>query len=285
MSDKGANREALIAKIAARQHGVLSAHQLAAAGLDRQGIHYRVNAGRLHRLHRGVYVVGHPKVRFEGRCMAAALALGDLAVISHQSAAVVWGMLLPHSGPIQVTLPGDSGRKRRSGVVVHRSATLIARLVTRRHGIPITKPSRTLRDLRRTVPQPVYRAAVRRALDLRLIRSAGIEEADLTRSELERRFLRLCSRHRLPQPEVNAPLGGYEVDFLWPDRRLIAEVDGFRHHSGRAAFERDRARDARLQSRGYRVLRFTYQQVTEERSSVVAALHSRLGQRSLMPNL
>ena len=217
--------------------------------------------------------------------MAASLALGDKAVVSHRSAAALWGIRPHHSGPIEVTVSGNGGRERRSGIRIHRSRTLAARLTTSRQGIPVTKPSRTLRDLRRTIPQPVFRAALRRALDRRLIRSAGIPEADLTRSELERMMLRLCRRHRLPQPEVNARLRAYEVDFLWRSPGLIAEVDGYRHHSDRASFESDRARDAALQSLGYRVLRFTYRQLTEEPSSVVAALHALLGQRSLMPNL
>jgi very-short-patch-repair endonuclease len=110
-------------------------------------------------------------------------------------------------------------------------------------------------------------------------------DADLTRSELERIFLSLCRRHCLPQPEVNAHAGPYEVDFLWRDRRLIVETDGFRHHGDRSAFERDRARDAHLQSLGFQVLRFTYRQLTEGRSTVVAALRALLPQSSLAPNL
>jgi very-short-patch-repair endonuclease len=218
--------------------------------------------------------------------MAAALAVGDRAVVSHRSAAAVWGMLRPHSGPVEVTVQGDGGRRRRRGITVHRSSSLTAAVTTGRNGIAVTKPARTLRDLHRTVPQRVFRRAVRRALDLRLISEAELKpERDLTRSELERLFLSLCRRHRLPQPVVNARVGPYEVDFLWRDRRLIVETDGFRHHASRAAFESDRGRDADMQRRGFRVLRFTYRQVTEDRSAVVAALQSLLCQGSLAPNL
>ena len=209
--------------------------------------------------------------------MGAALALGDNAFVSHRSAAAVWGMLKPHSGAVDLTVPGDGGRENRPGIRIHRSVTLVARLVTRRRGIPVTRPSRTLRDLRRTVPQPMYRAALRRALDLGLIRSAGVAEADLSRSQLERTLLAICRRHRLPQPEVNARLGPYEIDFLWRDRGLIVETDGFRHHGNRASFEADRARDARLQTHGYRVLRFTYRQIRETPADVVSALRALLG--------
>jgi very-short-patch-repair endonuclease len=274
----------LIAGIAANQHGVVSAAQLRAVGVSAVAASRRTKAGKLHPLHRGVYAVGHQNLSFEGRCMAAVLACGDRAVISHRSAADLWGLLPPHRGSIEITIAGDGGRKKRAGVVVHRSRTLAARLVTQRHGIPLTKPARTLRDIRRTLPLPVFRKALRRALDLRLVRSTGIAQADLTRSELERLFLRLCRRHHLPQPEVNARIGGHEVDFVWRSHGLIVETDGFRHHGDRAAFEADRARDAGLQSRGYRVLRFTYRQVRNGRD-VVNALRALIGQTPLTPNL
>jgi very-short-patch-repair endonuclease len=117
--------------------------------------------------------------------------------------------------------------------------------------------------------------ATRKALDLRLdVGSALDPEPDLTRSELERRFLRLCRFHSLPSPQVNARIGPFEVDFMWRDLSLIVETDGFRHHGSRAAFESDRARDAQLQALGYRVLRFTYRQVREAPEAVVASLRS-----------
>jgi very-short-patch-repair endonuclease len=285
MREERAKSDQVVAKIAGRQHGVVSAAQLGPAGIDKDAVTRRVKACRLHRIHRGVYAVGHPRLTFEGRCMAAVLALGEGAVVSHQSAAALWGMLKPHSGPIHVSVIGDGGRRKRRGIHVHRSHSLIAGVTIRRKGIAVTKPARTLQDLRRTVPQPVYRRAVRRALDLRLIRSDQVSEPDLTRSELERLFLGICRRHRLPQPEVNARLGPYEVDFLWRDRALVVETDGFRHHSDRAAFESDRVRDADVQRFGSRVLRFTYRQVTEDRTSVVAALRDLLGERPLTPNL
>jgi very-short-patch-repair endonuclease len=286
MRKKGANREQVIARLAANQHGVVAAAQLRGAGIPDYSVTRRAQAGRLHRLHRGVYAVGHTKLTFEGRCIAAALAVGEVAVVSHRSAAAIWAMLPAHSGPIDVTVPGDGGRRKRHGITVHRSSTLVAGVSTRRNGIGVTKPARTLRDLHRTVPQPVFRRAIRRALDLRLISDADLEgDADLTRSELERIFLNLCRRHRFPRPEVNARLGPYEVDFVWRDRHLVVETDGFRHHANRAAFESDRGRDAQLQRLGFRVLRFTHRQLTRERSAVVAALHALLSQRSLTPNL
>jgi very-short-patch-repair endonuclease len=180
-------------------------------------------------------------------------------------------------------VPGDGGRRRRHGIRVHRSSTLIAGVATRHRGVAVTTPKRTLRDLRATSSLPVFRAAVRRALDLRLITSADLQSpADLTRSQLERIFLQICRRHRFPQPEVNVRMGPYEADFLWRERHVVVETDGFRNHGD--AFERDRARDAHLQSMGFRVLRFTYRQVLD-RTPVVAALRPLLAQRSLAPNL
>jgi very-short-patch-repair endonuclease len=286
MGEEPAKSDRVIANIARRQHGVVSTTQVQRAGLGPNARSARVKAGRLHRLHRGVYAVGHTQLTFEGRCMAAVLALGEGAAVSHRSAAALWGMLRAHDGPIEVTVRGGGGRDRRKRIRIHRSSSFIADFVTRRNGIALTNPARTLRDLHRTVSQSLYRAAVRRALDLRLISSAQLRsDAELTRSELEKLMLGLCRRHRLPQPEINARVGPYEVDFLWRDQKVIVETDSWRHHGDRSAFERDRARDARLQSLGFRVLRFTHRQLTRDRSAVVAALRPLLGRRSLAPNL
>jgi very-short-patch-repair endonuclease len=135
--------------------------------------------------------------------------------------------------------------------------------VTRRHGIPVTKPAQTISDLRGRVSEKELRRAIRQADVLGLPIDPDIEH-DRTRSDLERDFLRLCRRHRLPAPEVNVRIGSREVDFLWREARLVVETDGYRYHRGRQAFEDDRARDLDLRSQGYDVLHFSYRQVTEE---------------------
>jgi very-short-patch-repair endonuclease len=286
MREKPAKADLVIARIASRQHGVVSTAQLLPAGLTYEGIRRRTAAGRLHHVHRGDYAVGHRHLTFEGRCMAAVLALGEDAALSHRSAAALWRMLPPHDGPIDVTVPGDGGRGRRRGIKVHRSSTFIAGVSILRDGIRLTNAARTLQDLHRAVSAAVYRSAVRRALDLRLITSAQLRSEDeLTRSELERMFRDTCRRHHLPPPEVNARVGPYEVDFLWPDQRVVVETDSWRHHGDRSAFERDRARDADLQSLGFRVLRFTHRRLMGDRSAVVAALRDLLARGSLAPNL
>jgi very-short-patch-repair endonuclease len=286
MRNLRANGDQVIARIAARQHGVVTSLQLREARLSKYAISRRLRAGRLHRLHRSVYAVGHSRLTFEGRCMAAALALGEEGVVSHRSAAALWGMLEPHSGPIDVTVPGDSGRRKRNGITIHRSFTLVAGVSILRDGIRVTKAARTLQDLHRTVSAGTYHSAVRRALDRRLVSSAQLRSEDkLTRSKLERTFRGICRRHRLPRPEVNARIGPYEVDFLWRDQQVVVETDSWRHHGDRATFESDRARDTHLQRRGFRVLRVTHRQLESDRSAVVAALRDLLAQRSLAPNL
>jgi very-short-patch-repair endonuclease len=149
--------------------------------------------------------------------------------------------------------------------------------VTRRDNIPVTTPSRTLIDVRRTVPRPQFAAAVRQAefLGLRLDEL----ESDHTRSELEARFLVLCRHHRIPKPEVNVRLGRFTVDFHWPDPRLVVELDGYQAHAGRAAFEDDRARDVELKALGFDVLRLTWRQVVHEPAATAALLRKLLGTR------
>jgi very-short-patch-repair endonuclease len=137
----------------------------------------------------------------------------------------------------------------------------------------VTTPARTIDDLRRVLRSDRFEAVLHRAELLRLDvgKQQGFEP-DHTRSELERRFLRLCRRHRIPSPEVNVRIGPFLVDFLWRDARLIVETDGYRFHRPRSAFESDRARDVELKLLGYTVARFTYRQVVSEPSRVARTL-------------
>jgi very-short-patch-repair endonuclease len=235
----------------------------------------RTRKALLHRIHRGVYAVGHAGISNEGRWMAAVLACGEGAVLSHRSAAALWTIAPPPS-VIEVTVPGNAGRRPRNSIRIHRSLTLLPSQTTRRAGIPVTKPSRTLEDLKRALPSDQFAAALRQAEFLRLPIGERLEP-DHTRSELERRFLALCCRHRLPQPEVNVRVGPFLVDFLWRARRLVVEVDGFGAHGTRSAFEADRARDTRLKLMGYDVVRFTRRQVVDGASAVAATLRALLG--------
>jgi very-short-patch-repair endonuclease len=179
--------------------------------------------------------------------MAAVLACGPGAVLSHRSAAELWALLVPGDGPIHVTVPTTAGRRRRPG----------------------------LRDLRRLVSAAVVRRATRQAEYLGL--DLGETDTDRIRSELERSFLQLCRRHRLPAPEVNAPIGPYAVDFLWRPQRLVVETDGYAAHRGRQAFEDDRARELYLHGRGLRVRRFSDRQIEHRAGEVAAAVRVELG--------
>jgi very-short-patch-repair endonuclease len=283
LANRGA--DAALARIAARQHGVVSAQQLYAAGLLPSGVSDRVRAARLHRIHRGVYAVGHPNIGNEGRWMAAVLACGERAVLSHRSAAQLWGMIRarrPSSASaygdqdsIDVTVRGDGGRAARAGIRIHRSLTLSPAHLTRRGGIPVTNPARTLEDLRRVLPGKQFAQALREAEFLRLPIGNAFKP-DRTRTDLEGMFLSLARRHRLPQPEVNVRIDRYRVDFLWRAQRLIVEVDGWESHRTRSAFEEDRARDARLKILGYEVLRFTWRQIEHDGRAAARAVRELL---------
>ncbi|MGH2954890.1 MAG: type IV toxin-antitoxin system AbiEi family antitoxin domain-containing protein [Solirubrobacterales bacterium] len=176
----------MVARIASRQHGVVSYEQLIAAGLTPSGVARRVRAGRLHRIHRGVYAVGHRGLSNEGRWMAAVLACGPDAALSHRSAAGLLGLLRPRENAwVHVTIPGTAGRKRRRGIHLHRSPYLTNPLTTTRNGIRVTTPARTIADLKLTAPAHEVRRATRQAEFLGLPLD---HPTDGTRSDLERLF-------------------------------------------------------------------------------------------------
>ena len=206
--------------------------------------------------------------------MAAVLACGGQAVLSHRSAAALWRIGMAGQ-LVDVTVPTNGGRRRRTGIRIHRAPTLSPADVTRRAGIPVTTPTRTLRDLRRVLSSTKYAAALRQAEFLRLPLDPAVAP-DHTRSELEARFLSLCRRHRLPQPEVNVRVDRFVVDFLWAEQQLVVEVDGWESHGTRSAFETDRARDIRLRLLGYEVARFTWRQLASESQRVATSIRALL---------
>jgi len=263
-----------------------TARQLTAAGLTTSAISKRVRSGRLHRIHQGIYAVGHSGLGEKGRWMAAVLACGAGATLSHGAAAVLWDLLRPLDGPIDVTVPTHNGRKRRLGIRIHRCATLGAPfrphsaekrpvpLVSVRDGIPVTTVARTLADLPSTLAPYLVRRAIRQAEFLKL--PTGIE-TDRTWSDLERRFLRLCRHYGLPRPEVNVLIDGMTVDFLWRHVRLVVETDSYATHGGTIAFEDDRERDLRLRRLGFAVHHFSERQLESEPAAVAADVAAALG--------
>jgi very-short-patch-repair endonuclease len=294
---KRSRREREIAKLAARQLGVVTRAQLLRIGLTRDAIDNRVKSARLHPIYRAVYLLGHPRPTDGARELAAVLACGPSAVASHRSAAGLW-RLLPGRGDLpDVTVPGRDCRRR--GIRVYLVAALDQRDVRTVRGIPVTTPARTLLDLAavvttRELEQALAEAHARRlarrgdllSLLARVGRRPGVAalrsliEADitpaLTRSEAEERFLALIRMTELPAPEVNVRVGCHEVDFLWRRQGVVVEIDGFRFHSSRAAFERDRLRDAALAAKGLRVIRVTWRQIVYRREALIARLAAAL---------
>lgn len=201
--------------------------------------------------------------------MAAVLAHGEGAVLSHRSAAGLWGMLPASVADgtggtrIDVALPSKSGRRRRPGIRLRRCASLTADDVTRHRDIPVTTPARTIADLKPIASPAEYRRAVRQA-EFAGLRTGLEPRRRKTRSELEDVFLGLCRRHHIPAPEVNVVIGKREVDFVWRNLRVAVEADGYAFHRGQVAFEDDHERDLALHALGYDVVRLTYRQLEKK---------------------
>jgi very-short-patch-repair endonuclease len=257
------------AAIAARQHGVVSRRQLVDAGFAARSIAHRVEKGRLIRLHRGVYAVGHRPPSPHARAMAAVLACGPGTVLSHRSAAALWD-LIRWDRPIEVTA---RNARRHQGILVHRSRTLTRADVTRHYGIPVTTPARTLEDLARLLDPASLTRAVNDARIRNLV-SRDHAGAGPTRSVFEDAFLAFVDRHALPRPEVNQRVAGHEVDMLWRPQRLVAELDGRAYHE--ETFEEDRDRDATLTAAGLRVVRVTWRRLTRQEEREAARFRALL---------
>jgi very-short-patch-repair endonuclease len=270
----------LIAALAERQHGVVARRQLVPLGLNRRAIGHRLERGRLHPLHQGVYAVGHCVLSQRGRWMAAVLACGPGAVLSHRSAAALWAIRPTGRSRIEITTP--SQLRPRPGLHPHR-AVLPQDEITTHDGIPTTTPARTLLDLAAVTTRQTLERALDEAEVLRLSgpqtlldrypRRTGTKNLRTllldarsptpTRNDFEDRLLALLDDHGLPRPETNTVVEGFEVDAAWREAKLIVELDGFATHGTRKAFERDRKRDRRLQAAGWRVIRLTWQQLAE----------------------
>jgi very-short-patch-repair endonuclease len=254
----------------------VTVEQLRGAGIDKYGVRDRVRAGRLHRLHRGVYAVGHRNLSWRGRWLAAVLAAGDGAVLSHSSAAALWQFLRPIQGPAHVTVAAAVRRKPRPGLQLHRSRTLTPSHVTKRHGIAVTTPARTIEDIRTAVEPRLFRRALRQA-ELAGHRVPHLSVTRRSRSDLELLFLALCDDRGLPRPLVNHRVHGYRVDFFFVDHRLAVETDSWEYHRGSVALEDDHERDLTLRAHGIETRRYTGDQLEASPEAVVADLHEALG--------
>jgi len=263
MRNKPATPDLLVAEIAGERHGVITTLRLLAAGLSRTGIARRVATGRLHPKYRGVFGVGHTAISREGEWLAAVDACGADAVLSHLAAACLWDLLRWEDWAIDVTVPASSGRRSGRGIRVHRSKTLTSRDVVVRSAIPVTNVPRLIADLSRSANQQIYRRVLREAEYRGFCR--GLPQGYVpNRSAFELMFLDFCDRHGLPRPRTRVKVGPYEADFLFEQKGLFVETDGWSAHRGRVAFESDHERDLWMKVNGFELLRITWRQVTED---------------------
>jgi very-short-patch-repair endonuclease len=285
-----------VARLAARQGGVVAVWQLYELDIKSGMIKSWVRSGRLHGLHIGVYSLGHRDVSRKGKLWAALLACGPDAVLSHRSAAALWGIRPTSRKDVDVTVPGRS-RHKREGIDPHLVRNLDPRDVTKIDGIPVTTLARTLLDLAEVVPQDHLARAIeeaerKRLFDLKAVNellerspgrrgrkalSVALTDAviePMSRSDLERMFLKLCRQAGFPRPLVNTLIEGHEVDFIWPDKGLIVEIDSYAYHHTRKAFETDRQRDAHLQIARHRVVRVGDRWLATRPDEVAATLRA-----------
>jgi very-short-patch-repair endonuclease len=293
----GLRRDHAAARLADLQHGNVTRPQLLVVGFGPAAIDGRISRGYLHPQHRGVYRVGHTAPLPFAREMAAVLACGEFAVLSHHSAAATWQLARDDELEVHVSVIGGR-RHRRPGIRSHRSSLGLEDVSYVRR-IPVTGPARTLLDLATDARPLLLERAVEDARRRRLVTNHSLEailerarghrgsralrsvlERDrgpaLTRSAAEERLVELIRAAGLPPPEHNIRIGPYELDVVWREARLVVEIDGFAYHSSRQAFERDRRRDATLAAAGWTVIRVTWRQLMEEPEAVIARLAAAL---------
>src|SRR5215218_4661065 len=296
---RGSTRQLSVWDLVDQQHGVVTRRQLLDAGVRSKGIQDRVANGRLHCVARGVYVVGRPELTRRGRWMAATLACGPRAVLSHGSAAALWGIGTESDGLIEISLRAFSARER-PGIRVYRRPRLEERDVRVFSKIPVTGIVRTLIDrssqldtagIERTVNEADARNLIR--LDDLRAKLAGYpgqwgvgrlrdvidaRTFRLTDSELERRFLRLARDAGLEPPLTGQRLNDFKVDFFWPRLGLVVETDGLTYHRTPAQQGLDRLRDQAHTAAGLTALRFTHEQVRYDEHHVRSTLRATVGQ-------
>jgi very-short-patch-repair endonuclease len=298
-----------LGELARRQHGVVARRQLAALSMSETMLRDRVARGQLLRLHRGVYALGHDRLRREGWRMAAVLAVGDGAVLSHRDAAALHGLRPPGDhARWEVTTTGRASSTKT--IRVFRTVVLEGEDVEALDGIPVTSVARTLVDLagtvsRRQLAKALGEAERQRVFDLTAIERAmaatarrrgrghaklraALAElaavgAPVTRSELEERFVQLLDAHGLPRPQTNYGIGGMEVDAAWPAQWLVVELDGWGAHATRRAFQEDRERGNTLELAGWTVLRFTWADVTSWPEQTAATVRGALARGRRYP--
>jgi len=293
--------DAEIARLAELQHGHLHLHQLRAAGIKRGAVAHRVRTGRLHPTLPSVYLVGRPQRDVLGRMMATALYFRGDALVSGRAATQAWGMLdttqqLEAHAPISVLLVGRNAAQP-GGVLVHRTKALARQDIRWCKGIPLTSPARVILDCAGEMDDLELEAVLSAAMRNNLVRTSQLTDVMLrnphakgiatlrslveqpqslhdTRSKYERRLLKLLRAAELPLPITNTLVAGKLVDGIWPDLKLVLEVDGWKDHRKRGQFETDRLRDQHLAASGHRVMRITTRQIDDRPYALVARIAS-----------
>ena len=289
--------DALIAQIAAGQFGYITRVQLLSLGLDSNAIGYRMRIGRLIKVYAGVYAVGHIPATPIARAFAAVLACGPGAVLSHSTALCVWGIHKRWREPFEVTARSSH---RHAGIRVHRSRSLGPGDVTKQLNVPVTSPARTMLD---NAPDLAGRRLTRAVNDLRHARFLHLSElhdvierfprapgaqllipfvlspTNPTRSTFEDLFGPYCVRHGFPTPVMNAVVAGYEVDALFPEQRVVVELDSWEYHNDRQSFEHDRNKDVDLIAAGLVPIRMTWERFIRQGDREAARLQSILDKR------
>jgi very-short-patch-repair endonuclease len=289
-----------VADLAKRQHGVVARSQVVGLGVAGNTVDRWVRSGRLHRLVPGVYAVGHTAITRRGRWMAAVLASGDGAVLSHRSATALFGIWGSGAGEIHVTVP----RKSRSTRSIHRHFSKLPRDERGTvDGIPTTSAARAVLDLAVEGGEAAAESALREAEYLGIYGEVSLpallerhpnhlgaqachealanlrgDPGGRVRSDLEELFIAFLDAHRIPRPRLNHWLSidddRFQVDCFWPEARLIAELDGWQSHGTKRAFGKDRARDRKLGAAGYRVIRITESQIYDEPDALASDLQA-----------
>jgi Transcriptional regulator, AbiEi antitoxin len=293
MEHQSGTVEEVLGRIARRQHGVVTRKQLLAAGISKEEIRRRIQKGALLVVHRGVYRVGHKAPSIEARYLAAVLACGEGAVLSGQAAGYLWGLLKGTAPPPEVTAPTN---RKVKGVRTRRARRGETEATTR-HGIPITTVPRTLVDLssmlqledlaracheagvlHNTTPRQVEKVLRKRpnTPGARQLRKVMHGDVHVTLSALERRFLDRLDEASLPHPLTNKSADGRRVDCRWPQHNLTVELDSYRYHSSRHAWERDRRREREAHARGDDFRRYTRDDVFEAPEQMLAELRDLL---------
>ncbi len=290
-----AEREGEISALADRQYGVVGRDQLRGLGIPERTIERWRAKGRLHTVHEEVYAVGHTRIGQRGYWWAGLLAYGNEALLSHRSAAALWGLARQRGSLVEITAPaGRQGVERRKWLWIHRGK-LNPEDRDEHNGIPVTTVARTLFDFAEVETFRHLEQAWEEADRLKLLRVREVERvcergygrralkpirrllAEMKappegRSPLEERFHDFCREYRLPEPARNVHVLGHEVDVLWPAAKLVVELDSWEFHGHRAAFERDRARDPKLLLAGYRTLRITHRRLDREAPQLAAEI-------------